>query len=56
MSQTDSKDDEVKSLLDSIGSDDSKESNIKKVKKEYKNDEYNDYDISDDKELDDSDW
>jgi len=54
-------DDEVKRLLAMTEADDSSgKPNLKKpkdVKKETpKNDDYNEYDISDDKELDDKNW
>ncbi len=53
-------DEETKSILAKVeadvasSSDDSK--NIKKDKKEYKNDDFNNYDISDNPDADDSDW
>ncbi len=58
MSHVDSKDDEVKSILAEIDSNDSKESDSSKKDKKVipKNDEYNEYDISDDKEADDKEW
>ncbi len=61
MSNNDSLDEETKRILAEVepdaqsGSNDSKESN-KKVKKEYKNDDFHEYDMSDDKDLDDSNW
>ncbi len=60
MSNNETLDEETKRILSEVdadaqsGTNDSKESKPKK--KEYKNDEYNEYDISDDKEMDDSDW
>ncbi len=57
MSNNDSIDEETKRILAEVDSDDSKESIPKKpAGKVYKNDDFNEYDISDDKELDDSDW
>ncbi len=61
MSHVDSKDDEVKSILAEIDSNDSKESDKLKVKKENKNDDYNEYEENDndpliDKSMDDKEW
>ncbi len=58
MSNNDSLDEETKRLLAEVDSNDSKESIPKKPagKKEYKNDDFNEYDVSDDTELDDHNW
>ncbi len=57
MSHNDSKDEEMATILGTIDSDDSKESDIpKKDKKVYKNDDFNEYDVSDDKDLNDQEW
>ncbi len=50
MSHVDSKDEEKGTILEPDKPDDSKESDTPE------NDEFNEYDISDDKELDDKDW
>ncbi len=60
MSNNDSIDEETKRILAEVepdaqsGSNDSKESS--KHKKENKNDEFHEYDISDDTEADDKEW
>ncbi len=67
MSNNESLDEETKRILAEVqpdsqrGSDESTDSKSKKVKKEYKNDDFNDYDVSDkdplkDDEMDDKDW
>ncbi len=62
MSNNDSIDEETKRILAEVDSDDSKEStSVKKVKKEYKNDDFNDYEINDkdplkNQEMDDREW
>ncbi len=62
MSNNETLDEETKRILAEVeadaqsSSDDSKESKPKLDKEVKKNDEYNEYDITDDKELDDKEW